>query len=192
MIKDIEQMFTNFVHAGQQPRHAENADARLDIRRQDPDEKRRKGEKEEDSKDPLEQEDKTSVSLSALQAFLKNFLKSLEDSPSEQKNDASPAHISKALNAQAKAPHSQKATKAQNAYATAARTTTPENDFSAKEAQKAASSLGLSSEEVRTIHTLLEDLEALSKQGIINLEIQRSSTFLQSLVSAVEKTKEPN
>ena len=49
--------------------------------------------------------------------------------------------------------------------------------------------ISLDAAEVRTIHELLEDLQLLSDKNIEYIHIERASSFLQSLVNAVETIK---
>ena len=173
MFSDIGKIFL------QTPRHAENADARLDIKRHDPDQERRKKDQKENSPDPFGDEEFAMVSVEALRLFLINFLKE-----QEQKN--TPPSSAPAPQAPA-APISPGASRAANAYAAGARTKTqappeikPLDEQPPQEPQ-------LQSHEVRTIHKLLQDLKIITEKNIDVLRIERSDTFLNALVAAVEK-----
>lgn len=188
---DIERMFTTFINTpapGSPPRQAEQSDARQEIKRHDPDQRGKKHEDADREKDIFADEDKASVSVAALLSFLTEFLKTL-DSEEEKSAPVSPS-IAASMNAQAKQPPvSGNAAAAHSAYAAAAKTKTHGSGLSAQNAQQAATSLGLSGGEVRTIHELIEGLKELSARGIENLDIERSTSFLQSLVNAVEKAR---
>ena len=47
----------------------------------------------------------------------------------------------------------------------------------------------LEASEIRAIHTLIADLDTLSKQGVANLSIVMIGTFLESLAEAVRLVK---
>ena len=49
--------------------------------------------------------------------------------------------------------------------------------------------LDLSAADIRTIHTLIEDLKNLNDAGVEILHIERAASFLESLVTAVNKIK---
>lgn len=185
-------MFTNFVHSYTgQPRHAESSDARLHIRRQDPEQQGRKGKKGDEEEELFDDQDRASVSTEDLQAFLENFLKSLQDDAQKEQKGENVDVLPE--NTAPKPAMSMQAAHAHNAYAAASRAHTHShdhsNDLSGVDAQQAANSLGLSGAEVRTIHALIDDLKDLRERGYDSLLIERSETFLQSLVHAVEKVK---
>jgi hypothetical protein len=174
------------------PRQAETTDTRQGIRRHDPEHERKKN-KKRDSDGPVgfDEDDSAIVSVAALRVFLENFLKSTENAaPAESKKEENSSEtIPYAQDAAAEpARPSGQAAHAAHAYQHSART--GENTYSAADGQASetvAQSLGLSSAEVRTIHTLLEDLKNISDRKIEYLHIERSESFLQSLVEAVKK-----
>lgn len=181
------------------PRQAENTDTHLGIRRHDPDQEQRRKKKESDDQDLFVNEDNATVSVSALSSFLANFLKSL---PAEnaskapaQKTDSSEQESIEISDEAERTPEKRPATgegaQAMSAYQSASQSTVEPAGFSTEDTRQAAESLGLHASEVRTIHQLLDDLKILSERGIENLVIERSSSFLQSLVNAVEKAKAP-
>jgi hypothetical protein len=170
-----------------QMREAESTDARLDIKRHDPDQEKRGAKKQGDTDSALNEDD-TSVSIEALSLFLVNFLKSLQTGPAEalvsrpDPADLSPQAPSRAL----------PASQAADAYAATARAfiggrETPVIEYSAQ--AKAAD--GLSTQEIRDIYGLLDDLKALSSRDVRFLKIEPGANFLQSLIQAVRKIKEP-
>ncbi len=172
------------------PRHAENADARFDIRRHDPDQERRR--KEQDSgekKITFDTYDNAVVSVDALRAFLENFLKSLHK-PDTQKNMAAPAEKPEAA-PPAESPEravSAQATRAASLYQSAAKTA-PRAVPPPPAENKKSTQDELGNEDVRTIHRLLSDIAILQARRIEYLKIEKGETFLASLSAAVEKAK---
>lgn len=179
-------------------RHAEGTDTRQEIRRQDPDEQRRSNQDHEDEPELFSSEDDTIVSIIDLRAFLENFLKSLpsektdeEKAESKQKEMAEDAlKIGHDFNK--KRPITGNMVHAMGAYQSAAKSGAETKRLSTDDTKRAAENLGLEASEVRTIHTLIEDLKVLSDRNIDDLTIERSTSFLQSLVNAVAKTKVQN
>lgn len=176
-------------------RHAESTDTRQAIRRQDPDDQRRPNNEREEEAELFNEKDDTIVSITALRAFLENFLKSL---PSDEQGEKTEKEKNKNLAEDAlkvghdfnkKRPVEGKMKQAMGAYQSAAKSGAETKRFSTSDTKQTAENLGLQASEVRTIHTLLEDLKILSERGIEELVIERSTSFLQSLVNAVEKIK---
>jgi hypothetical protein len=170
------------------PREAESTDTRQGIRRHETDqEQRKKGEREE-KPEAFDTDDSATVTIDALRVFLENFLKSIETqktdggkfradiSPQAEKD--SPAQNTAPVNVQAAAAAGAYQHVAQKVDKTASPTMSDEN---------AAPILGAA--DVRTIHQLLADLKPLSERGIEYLTIERSDSFLGSLVAAVAKVK---
>ena len=62
----------------QSPRHAEQNDTRQDIQRHDPEFERRKKKKQQSPEDLLDGEEGATVSIVALQSFLRSFLQELQ------------------------------------------------------------------------------------------------------------------
>ncbi len=52
-------------------------------------------------------------------------------------------------------------------------------------------SIQLSTEEIRTIHQIIQDLKALSAAGAQVLPLNKSASFLQSIIDAIEELKNP-
>ncbi len=183
-------MFTqlnNILNA--KPRHAEHNDTRQDIQRHDPEFERRRRKKEKSDED-LYNEEGTTIAIDAIILFLNKFLKELTDKPKQGFNALSASHppeASTTIKTQKQEP-SGAAANAANAYQQRAqnqqRTSILEdiNDHNAE-------ILTLNASEVRTIHALLEDLKLLTDKNIAYLHVEKSTSFLQSLVNAVETVK---
>lgn len=160
------------------PREAERADARYELRRHDPDQERRKNEREKKEPQSLfNEEDYALVSVEALRVFLQNFLKNQSASATagEPQEQTAP-----------KAPAQGRAARAANAYAHASETGASGKYIDAP-APSAQAAPGLSEGDSRAINKLLEDLKTLSARRIEHLRIERGESFLQSLVHATEK-----
>lgn len=176
----------------EKPRQAENTDTRQGIRRQDPDQegrKKKRGHKEEP--EFFGTEDDTSVSIDALRVFLVNFLKSLQKE-TETPNATMPETVQKDVLESGKPeqekPRTGPLAQAAGVYAQTAQASEKQS-LSIKHNPEADIHDGLEATEVRTIHRLLDDLQELSDRNIEYLVIERSTSFLQSLHDAVEKTK---
>lgn len=173
-------------------RQAEKSDARLEIRRdekQDPG-KRQEAEDEGDDTSAL-WEDSTAVSVEALKAFLVEFLKSRGDEVPEAPEDA--ADISLSHTPEYRPPMNNRAAQAVKAYSSmAAQTAQPTQPPSEPEPPQAEAvdlvSL-LAADEVRTMHVLITELDALSRKGVQTLIIEKADTFLEALVLAVRAEK---
>lgn len=197
MIRDIERIFTKYVHTkvGSEPHQAQSSDTDLDIRRHDPDQLgKRKDHEKEDEASLFDEEDRAALSIVALMSFLKQFLDSLpqEETEQEQGRVQSPdtgkatSHISQRMNSEVKRPASAQAKQAYAAYNTASQTSSP-SKLSDEDTRKTAHNMGLDTEEIRVIHRLLDDLQALKHRGHAYLAIERSDTFLHSLSNAAQK-----
>ena len=187
MFSNLGNIFIN------KPRQAETTNTRLGIGRHDAEQERRKNKKKQDDNPvSFEEGDNTIVSTSALRVFLANFLKSVAAEEKEQKAQQVDMTIAEP---EAERPPPQyehikksgKATHAIHAYETTAQKTRP--SVQTGNADEIAASLGLESHEIRTIHQLLDELKRLEDRNIEYLRIERSDSFLNSLVAAVEKVK---
>jgi hypothetical protein len=172
-------------------RQAEKSDARLEIRRdekQDPG-KRREDEDEGEDTSAL-WEDSTTVSVEALKAFLVEFLKSRGDDVPESPDAGTDISLSPAP--EYRPPVSNRAAQAVKAYSSMAAQAVPPNPPAEPEPPQAESvdlvSL-LAADEVRTMHVLITELDALSRKGVQTLIIEKADTFLEALVLAVRAEK---
>jgi hypothetical protein len=185
-------MFSNLAHIlAARPRLAENADARLDIKRHDPDqEERKKKDGEEENKPRFDTYDNAVVSVDALRVFLENFLTSLGGAPTTPGTEERVALSTQGFGnsegvhpgEQGTRPVSAQASHAANVYKTGAKTARPE----IAPAPKATEPM-LENEDVRLIYRLIGDAVVLRSRGIEYLTIERSDTFLTSLAAAVDK-----
>ena len=178
---------------GTKPHHAEQNDTRQDIQRHDPDFERRRKKKNE-AKDELLQEDGATVSVDALIIFLNKFLKELsEKQPKKGFNATSgtspkPDNTAETTPSNTSAHKSGKAAQAASAYQHMAESQ-HQNTLLGDVNENNADLISLDAAEIRTIHTLLEDLKLLDEKNIEFIHIDRAESFLQSLVNAVEKVK---
>lgn len=173
-------------------RQAEPADARLEIRREEKEDGRKKQEEtaEDDNTSSL-WEDSTSVSIESLRTFLFQFLKG--------HGAEVPAEASAAIDVTAPAlieersPVSTTAARAAKAYGSMAAHVQPRPSFSGSPPPTETTPIDLASlleaDEIRAIHALIAELDALSKTGLQSLSFQMNGTFLQSLAEAVRLAK---
>lgn len=164
-------------------RLAENTDTRLDIRRHDPDQEHGSDGQDENQNDDGMPYDETTVSIEALRVFLENFIQSSALSAGHA-DGYKPGTIN-----MDRARASSQTHKAAQAYKHTAQTTSPDPRIRTQGRSAADSSAQLplmSTEDVRTIEGLLRDLRVLEGSGIQTLKIEKSDTFLNSLVSSVQ------
>ncbi|QQG36378.1 MAG: hypothetical protein HYS17_00875 [Micavibrio aeruginosavorus] len=154
-------------------RQAENADARLEIKRDESEEGRKRKERGKDGeKDGAEWEDVTTLSVPALQQFLLALIS--PNTPLPQATPAGPG-TPESLSPQQKTAHH-----AAHAYQTTARQQQPSTAASTVQDNPA-----LSIEENRAIHRLLKDLDTLLQQNITTIVLRKEGSFLESLQKAV-------
>ncbi|PZO85399.1 MAG: hypothetical protein DI626_07510 [Micavibrio aeruginosavorus] len=165
-------------------RQAEAADTRLEIRRDEKNEHGHSEEHEEKEDTSALWEDKTTVSVEALKAFLIAFLK--EKGVAEDH-----AAISAAATQQSTLPQkplTTVATRAVKAY-TALAPQTPPPPVSEPLTENIPLADQLKNDELRTMHILIRELDILAARGVHDLTIEKADTFLNALVLAVEKAK---
>lgn len=174
-------------------RKAEQSDARLEIRREEKENQKQKDDKKDEEVKNIDLwEDTTYVSIDALRSFLNDFLKShgntaLEkDSKPKQQNPNDNMHSSTQQNR-----INTQAARAQQAYATTSHYAVPTEIQEPDEQPSEKISLIdlLKSDEIRTIHILITELDYLAKKNVHTLVIEKAETFLKALVMAVEKEK---
>jgi len=173
-----------------QIRQAETLDTRKGIKRHDPDIEKDKGKNKNQQDDDLDPwEDSTTVSTRALRRFLEQLiLDSSDNLPTSKPNED--INISKPNPEQHQKPESNTAQSQRAAHAAKAdqnpyKTTHREEDVG----QGAIPAIDLSPDEIRTINKLITDLSNLTKNNIEHLTLIKSTSFLQSLVNAVEGKK---
>jgi len=177
-------MFTTITQFIGKPRHAETADTRQEIKRHDPDQPGRRNEREETEDDGIFGDDSAVVSVSALEVFLKNFLKSMAEEK-ESKNEE--AGIIKPPAPQtprpSQPPKNSPAARAASAYGRSSITQSVSPAAPSPEAIEAL----LGGEDVRIIHGLLDNITKLKKKNVEYISIEKNQSFLLSLKAAVEK-----
>lgn len=166
-------------------RDTKSADSWLGIRREDMEEDGRKKKNHDDDqeKSTLWDDDKTTVSVVALKSFLKNMIESAKDSAEPPEQTKAPT--TKKSDEEKLPP---KRDKAINAYQNTAQLTEPEQ-YDHAAGQKTQAGIDLTADELRTIHTLIQDLETLQKNDIEQLVIHRSDSFLQGMADAARRAK---
>ena len=178
------------------PRRIENTDTRQTIQRHDPDHERRKKKKHDEleNTDLFSTHDIAMVSVEALQAFLDNFLKEQKITGTfEQK--AHEGEIQKTVSPVSKdkmpLQNKEESKTGANSYAAQAyqnmQTKLDVHRFDKLSDPKAMPALGLSTQDIRAIHKLRDDLEILADQKIEFIKIEQNLNFLNALVTAVDQ-----
>jgi hypothetical protein len=163
-------------------RHAESTDARLGIRREEPQGDQRRG---GDGDTPHEREDPwqdvTSVSIRALRTFLAGLLGQAGQNIGEKEKIILPTAPDETYAARPAADPA--AARAAGAY----RATAGGGATSAPPAAPAGPAVILTPDEIRVIHGLIDDLDRLSSRQIEELRIEKNGTFLESLAAAARR-----
>lgn len=178
-------------------RQAEQADTRLQIRREEKENQGKKQDFEETADDTSALwEDSTEVSVGALRTFLVEFLKSRGDSaPEIAETGDENTSIMNSLTPETRPPASNVAARAVKAYSSmqAQNYGPPPVPAPPPEAPREEVDLVslLAADELRTIHVLIAELDILARKGVQTLTIEKADSFLQALVEAVrlEKSK---
>lgn len=166
------------------PRHAESADTRMGIHREDRtgDEGRKRGREKNDEPADL-WEDRTVVSVRALGALLASLVARpgrIDGHADIAVSSAQPG----AGHAAVPPPQQSESAKAARAYKTMYYTGQKIHQPPLPAPPEGTAPVALSPEEERAIHKLLSDIETLAARGIETLEIHKSGSFLQSLADA--------
>lgn len=173
-----------------EPRQAEQTDTRQAIQRHDPEFERPSQQQREDAAEEFG-EDSAFVSVDALSIFLKNFVKEqtahAEQGAHEQPLVDTPAETQTPTSGEA--PQNIAAAQAASAYQTTSQVQKHENVLIETTDAAQGPSFDLSSEDVRAINILLDDLNDLKNARIETLKIERASSFLESLKASVAKAK---
>jgi hypothetical protein len=173
-------------------RQAESSDARQKIpheERDNPSKKQNEDHKKDTSSNLWE--DNTSVSIEALRAFLINFLTTMP----EAQNATIKARHTKEEELSQRPPESKRPTSTKNARAVRAYQSMAAQSYAAappptpkKSGTVEPTADLLESKELRDIYKLIDDLDILAQKGIVMLNIQKASSFVESLKNAVEKS----
>ena len=156
-------------------RHAEHSGDRQDVKREEATggDGRRKDDREP-SERPDPWQDDAAVSVIALRAFLINLL------------GGEPAPVTVPPPATAR-PTDPATARAAGAYRTTAAHQAPPAIAPAAPVTSATPAPGLTSDDIRTIRTLIATLDRLSSRQIDMLRIEKNGTFLQSLAAAADR-----
>jgi hypothetical protein len=176
-------------------RQAEQADTRLQIRREEKDDPGKK----QDSEDQAEEtgglwEDSTEVSVGALRTFLIEFLRGRgENIPEKAPLNSENVSISNPLDVEA-SPPATPAARAAKAYSSVQNQTYSAPPVPVAPPEPPAEEVDLVSlleaDELRTIHVLIRELDQLAGKGVQTLIIEKADSFLQALVAAVRLAKQ--
>lgn len=170
------------------PREAESAEARLQVRRHDPDAQGRRGKKsgEEDSPRFSLLEDSAEVSLESLKTFLESLISNHEFAPAPRPV-IRPGPLTGTPYAQVplrRGPYTAQAAAYQTA-AKAAPIRIPPAD--AAQINAAQPPNGLTASDIDVLRILLQNVKNLILKGKSSLQIEPGASFVDSLVTAVAK-----
>lgn len=199
MYSHLDRIFRPYNDVGR--RHAEGADTHMALQKHDPDKKGRKG-KKDDTDDEDFWEDSTSVSVTALKAFLEGLVggeTAAGQSSQSLARDARAQSVDGDNGGQGEQPAARPPAKPQNTKAAKAYQRTyeavhPEETLGPSKVKDhvgstAATEVELSPKDRRAIHRLIDDLNSFAEHDIHHLYIHPSASFLQSLIDAAEKIK---
>ena len=177
-----------------QSRRTEQTDTRQEIHRHDPEYERRKGQKQ-DKKDEINLEDGAIVSVEALKDFLENFVRertrqNQTEQPGAQKSEEqAPTPETNTQQSQTRTPLNTPSAQAASAYAQSAHMNDHSKVLLETTDKTEGPALDLSAADMRTLHVLIEDLKTLQNAKIEIIKLEPAASFLDSLVSAVNKVK---
>lgn len=167
-------------------RRAEETDTHLYLQKHDPDQNRKKRNQENDKDDYFDIEDRASVSVDALYAFISNMLRNSDSNTTLESTFREDQPLYPAMPAQGEAPpHSNtKTAQAAGAYAHAAETagSTPYTPSEKDRKDK--------SEGNEFLYELLEEIEKLKSRNIQEIYIEKADTFQESLINAIMRANE--
>ncbi len=165
------------IFKGLPPRHAERADARLEIRR---DESRNQGRKNDGGHDSEyvspEWDDTAYVSIPSLKAFLESMV---APAPEDVTPPAPPVH--EAVNTISQ--------RAANAYQSVGRKGHDENVYAPQAPQPAPIETNFSDDELARLRGYIHDLVELARAGVTEIAMQRSANFLESIGAAIAQAR---
>ena len=180
-------------------RQAEETDTRQAIQREERKQNRKRREDEEDHRISVDLwEDKSSVSVEALQSFLITFIKGETfQEGQEQPKENQPVEKDVKLDSNKPQPQSKDAVttaqqRAVSAYQSMSEKVSPSpstENIGSTLSQPTADADLIESKEARAIYTLIEDLDFLKERGITEIFIEPADSFVESLRHAVHLQK---
>ncbi len=173
-------------------RQAEETDTRQAIKREEKKQNRKRKEDEEDHRISVDLwEDKSSVSVEALQSFLITFIKGetfQEDLKKSQdktpRNEKPPKENASTFSEKQRATTTAQQ-RAVSAYQSMSDKITPQEGLNESPSLPTADADLIESKEARDIYTLIKDLDYLKEQGVTEIFIEPAESFVESLRYAV-------
>jgi hypothetical protein len=165
-------------------RQAEETDAHLYLQKHDRDKNRKKRDQEDDKNDHFDTEDRASVSVDALYAFISNML---DDGHADPVNlpDDKPLHQSPTGPQTETTSQNPKNAQAASAYAHAAETT----NTSAPIPPQTEHIHKLDNSKNELLYDLLKEIDILKARNIQEIYIEKADTFQESLINAIMHAK---
>jgi hypothetical protein len=168
-------------------RQAEETDTHLYLQKHERDQNRKKRNEDNDQNDHFDTEDRASVSVDALSAFITNMLaESGETGITNTAADDKPLHPG--TSSQGSQPSNIQTAKAASAYAHAAETTVTASAPTQQTAQNNDTEDNKDSDS-QLLHDLLKEIEMLKARNIQEIYIEKADTFQESLINAIMHAK---
>jgi hypothetical protein len=167
-------------------RRAEETDTHLYLQKHERDQNRKKRDQENDKGDYFDIEDRASVSVDALYAFITNMLgnSGSDVNSSVAMHTDQPLYSDGPQQGETVSPPNTKTAKAAGAYAHAAETA------GSRAYTPSSKSDNADSGENQFLHDLLEEIESLRARNIQEIYIEKADTFQESLINAIMRAKE--
>ncbi len=166
------------IFPGLPPRHVESANTRLEIRRDESENKRKKKDSEHDGDySPIPWEDIAYVSIASLKAFLESVVMPEGEIP------APSPHIHEASNT-----INQRAAAAYQSVGRAVHDTNIQTNI--PDQSPSHIETNFSDADIARIKIFIEDLIDFERRGIHEIGMQRSENFLDSIGAAIEAAKQ--
>ena len=167
------------IFPGLPARHVESANARLEIRRDESQSgNRKKDQSHHDKNASIPWDDTAYVSVASLKAFLESMVTA---DPEDATPYIPPVHEARNTISQ----------RAASAYQTIGRRGHDENVYTAPASTNTPASVetNFSEEDLARIRRFIHDLVELSRNGVTELAMQKSATFLDSIDAAIAAAK---
>ena len=175
-------------------RQAEETDTRQAIRREEKEQGQKQREQEEDNRISIDLwEDKSSVSVEALQSFLITFIKGGTYTNTPETSNKPNQSVSQETGSkpviEKKQAQTTVAQRAASAYEAMNAKTAPQKPVNEGDSSKIPAADRIQSAEARQIYKLIDDLESLKERGVAEIFIEPADSFVESLAIAIASKK---
>ena len=166
-------------------RQAEETDAHLYLQKHERDQQRKKRDQENDKDDYFDTEDRASVSVDALYAFISNMIAESESKDSGKTIKTPTDQPLHALTPSSQEHQNSKTAKAAGAYAHAAETGSANTTQIPQRAHAEKTGDGKNA----MLYDLLKEIEILKARNVQDIYIEKAATFKESLINAIMHAK---